>query len=79
VFDYQNIHVVYTKEAQTADAYIERTTHVIANSENADVTVVSSDGLVQMIVVGEGARRISSREFQGEVKRVNEEGLKGVK
>ena len=78
VFDYHNIHVVYTKEAQTADAYIERTTHVIANSQNADVTVVSSDGLVQMIVVGEGARRISSREFEGVIKRVNEEGLKGV-
>ena len=78
VMDYHNIHVVYTKEAQTADAYIERATHEIANSEMADVTVVSSDGLVQIIVMGEGARRMSSREFREEMRRVHAEGLKGV-
>jgi predicted RNA-binding protein with PIN domain len=67
--------VVYTKEAQTADAYIERATHVIAHRETADIAVVTSDGAEQMIVAGEGARRISSREFEAELQRVNGEGM----
>ncbi len=62
-FDYQNIHVVYTKEAQSADSYIQRATHEMRNKDKSDVTVVSSDGLVQLIVLGEGALRVSSREF----------------
>lgn len=74
VMDYHNIHVVYTREAQTADAYIERTTHEIMHGGDADITVVTSDGLEQMIVIGEGATRISSREFIHEVDRVNREG-----
>ena len=61
---YNNIYVVYTKEAQTADAYIERTTNEIFRREEASVSVVSSDGLVQMIVAGDGAIRISAREFE---------------
>ena len=61
--DYYNIHVVYTREAQTADAYIEHATHEIRNRNNSEVTVVSSDGIVQLIVMGEGAARMSSREF----------------
>lgn len=61
---YNNIYVVYTKEAQTADAYIERTTHEIFKREEASISVVSSDGLVQMIVAGDGAIRISAREFE---------------
>lgn len=72
---WSNLYVVYTKEAQTADAYIERTTHEIARREDADITVITSDGLEQMIVAGEGARRISSREFTAELERVNAEGL----
>lgn len=73
VVRYHNIHVVYTKEAETADAYIERTTHDIARTHQ--VTVATSDRLEQMIVIGEGARRISARELELEVKRVNEEAL----
>lgn len=61
---YQNIYIVYTKEAQTADAYIERTTHEMLKKDTSRVTVVSSDGLIQMIVAGEGAARVSSREFE---------------
>ncbi len=72
--DYHNIHVIYTKEKQTADAYIERATHEIMHAGDADVTVITSDGLEQMIVIGEGAHRMSSREFIGEVDRVNREG-----
>lgn len=72
---WNNLYVVYTREAQTADAYIERATHEIAGREDADITVITSDGLEQMIVVGEGARRISSREFEKELERVNTLGL----
>lgn len=60
-----NVHVVYTKEAQTADMYIERTTHEL--SQNYNVIVATSDALEQMIVIGHGARRMSSRELKLEV------------
>ena len=70
---YNNIYVVYTKEAQTADAYIERTTHDIIKSESALVSVVSSDNLVQTIVTGSGALRISAREFKTMVMEVKKE------
>ncbi len=62
VQEYHNIHVVYTKEAQTADSYIEKATHELAKKH--DVTVVTSDGLEQLIIMGQGARRVSSREFE---------------
>ncbi|MDD6192619.1 MAG: TetM/TetW/TetO/TetS family tetracycline resistance ribosomal protection protein [Lachnospiraceae bacterium] len=74
VVEYHNIHVVYTKEAETADAYIERISHEMAKEHQ--VTVATSDRLEQMIVIGNGARRISARELEAEVKRVNEEALK---
>ena len=67
---YNNIYVVYTKENQTADAYIERTTHEMVNRENADVTVISSDGLVQRIIMGDGARRVSARDFFDEMEKL---------
>lgn len=70
---YHNIYIVYTREAETADAYIERTTHEIAS--RAAVTVATSDALEQMIVIGEGARRMSSREFREEIARVKTESL----
>ena len=50
---YHNIHVVYTKEAETADQYIEKTVHRIGH--NGNVTVASSDGLEQIIIMGAGA------------------------
>ncbi len=65
--DYQNIHVVYTKEAETADYYIEHFAH--ENSKRYDITVVTSDGLEQVIIRGAGCALISSREFEEEVKR----------
>lgn len=72
---YNNIIVVYTGEAQTADQYIERYTH--ENSSKYDITVVTSDGLEQIIVTGKGAYIKSSREFEAEVvqafKNFNEE------
>lgn len=60
-----NVHIVYTKEAQTADMYIERVTHEL--SEKYHVVVATSDALEQMIVIGRGARRMSSRELKLEV------------
>lgn len=65
--DYQNIHVVYTKEAETADYYIEH--FAKENSRRYDITVVTSDGLEQVIIRGAGAALISSREFETEVER----------
>lgn len=69
--DYHNIHVVYTKEAETADAYIERFAH--ENGRKYDVTVATSDGLEQIIIRGQGCMLISSREFEKEVKRAEEQ------
>ena len=63
---YNNIIVVYTGEAQTADRYIERYAH--ENSSKYDITVVTSDGLEQVIVSGSGANITSSREFEREVR-----------
>lgn len=65
--DYLNIHQVFTAEAQTADAYIERFTH--EHGKKYDITVVTSDGLEQVIIRGAGAKLLSSREFIEEVER----------
>ena len=59
----------YTKEAETADMYIEKVTHEIGRKHN--VTVATSDGLEQIIVASQGAVRISAREFKGEIERVS--------
>ncbi|MBD5161968.1 MAG: GTP-binding protein [Oscillibacter sp.] len=65
---YRNIHVVYTREAETADAYIERATYEIARA-NPDrrVRVATSDSLEQLIILGHGAIRVSAREFHEEL------------
>lgn len=69
-FPYDDIEVVYTKEGETADAHIEKLTHEIARKHK--VTVVTSDGLEQIVTMGQGAIRMSSRDFKLEVERVNE-------
>ena len=63
-----NITVVYTKEAETADSYIEKAAHDL--SKNHKVRVATSDNLEQIIILGSGAYRISAREFYEEVKSV---------
>ena len=68
VIKYHNISVVYTKEAETADRYIERTAHEIAHKYN--VTVVTSDGVEQVIIRGAGCNLMSSRDFWDDVKRL---------
>ena len=70
VEQFHNISVVYTKEAETADMYIEKTTKEIAKKKR--VRVATSDGMEQIIILGHGATRISARAFQEEVKRVND-------
>lgn len=67
---YHNIHVVYTKEAETADMYIEKATKEIA--PNHRVRVATSDGLEQLIIMGHGAMRVSAAEFYREVMEVKE-------
>ena len=65
--DYHNIHVVYTKEAETADQYIEKFAH--ENGKKYRITVATSDGLEQIIIRGAGCRLLSARDFEADVKR----------
>lgn len=71
VMKYHNIHVVYTKEAETADQYIEKTVQEIGKKYH--VTVATSDALEQMIILGQGAQRISAKGFLEEIQTVNQE------
>lgn len=68
---YHNIYVVYTKEAETADQYIEKTVHQIG--KKYQVTVATSDALEQMIIWGQGAIRLSARGFWEEIQSVNDQ------
>ncbi len=70
---YHNIHVVYTKEAETADQYIEKVTHEIGRKHR--VRVATSDGLEQLIIMGQGAARVSARELKEEIMLTNKEML----
>lgn len=63
--DYHNIHVVFTKEAETADQYIEKFAHT--NASKYQVTVATSDGLEQIIIRGEGCRLLSVRDLHAEM------------
>ena len=62
---YHNIYVVYTKEAETADQYIEKTVHKIGRTHQ--VTVATSDGLEQIIIMGAGARRLSAKGLKEDI------------
>ena len=61
--------MVYTKEAETADQYIEKFAH--ENARRFDVSVATSDGVEQVIILGQGCRLISARELKEELDRVN--------
>ena len=63
-----NISVVYTKEAETADMYIEKTAHKLTKEHF--VRVATSDGLEQLIIVGSGAYRISAEAFYKDITEV---------
>ncbi|MCH1981740.1 TetM/TetW/TetO/TetS family tetracycline resistance ribosomal protection protein [Ruminococcus sp. OA3] len=69
IMEYHNIHVVYTKEAETADQYIERFAH--ENREKYQVVVATSDGLEQIIIRGQGCGLLSARDLQEEIREAN--------
>ncbi len=71
VEQYQNIHVVFTKEAETADMYIEKVTHEIGKKYK--VTVATSDGTEQVIIMQQGAYRMSAADLKSSVDWVNEQ------
>lgn len=69
--DYHNIHVVYTKEAETADQYIEKLAHQMGRRQR--VTVATSDGLEQLIIHGQGCLLMSARELWEDVERIRQQ------
>ena len=71
VIKYHNIHVIYTKEAETADQYIEKAVHAIGRQHK--VTVATSDGLEQVIIMGQGAQRLSSLGLKEEIDEMKKE------
>ncbi len=71
VIRYHNIDVVFTKEAETADLYIEKTTHELV--KNYKVTVATSDAVEQVIIFGAGAFRMSASMLQEEVRRTEQQ------
>jgi small GTP-binding protein len=70
IIDYDNMHVVYTREAQTADHFIEKFAH--DNQKKYNITVATSDGLEQIIIRGSGCAVLSARELKEEIERANE-------
>lgn len=68
---WHGLHVIYTREAETADMFIERATHELARAHR--VRVVTSDGAEQIIILGNGALRVSARAFRQEVAAVDAE------
>ena len=70
-FKYHNIHVVFTREAETADSYIERTVNEM--EKKYDITVATSDAAEQMIIWGEGARRETPADLREEIRMACEE------
>lgn len=71
LIQYHNIHVVYTREAETADQYIEKLVHDIG--KKYEVTVATSDALEQLIIWGAGANRLSARGLKEEIQRIEQE------
>lgn len=71
IIKYHNIHVIFTKEAETADQYIEKVTQEIGRTHH--VKVATSDKLEQVIILGKGATRLSARDLEKEIRETNEE------
>ena len=63
------VEIVYTKEGETADTYIERLSYELGKTSR--VKVATGDGMEQLVVLGHGAQRLSARELQWEVERVD--------
>ena len=71
VIQYHNIHVVFTKEAETADQYIEKVTQQM--NRQYSVAVATSDKLEQVIILGKGAMRLSARDLKKEIRETSSE------
>lgn len=69
---YHNIHVVYTKEAETADTYIEKASYQLSR-ERCRIKVATSDGAEQLIILGHGAFRVSAQDLRAELERTRGE------
>lgn len=69
VMEYHNIHVIFTKEAETADQYIEKVSHQLGREYR--VKVATSDKLEQVIILGRGATRLSARDLKKEIEETN--------
>ncbi len=74
--DYLGVHVVYTKEAETADQYIARFT--VENSKNFDITVATSDGMIQLIIRGEDSILMSAAQLEEDYKSLRGSALESV-
>ena len=72
-----DVDIVYTKTSQTADAYIEKAVHDL--KEKYDLSVASSDGLIQNAIFAQGAKRVSSRELELQVNNVNKKAMQVLK
>ncbi len=77
MLEYHNIYMVYTKEAQTADHYIEKFVH--DHKTKYHVTVATSDGLEQIIIRGQGCALLSARELKEEIESANEKMMQAYK
>ena len=71
IYRYHNIDVIFTREAETADQYIEKAAHEL--TKQYQVTVATSDAIEQIIIYGAGAVRLSARNFESEVVNVERE------
>lgn len=69
IFHYHNIDIVYTREAQTADNFIELVTQELGRK--VSIRVATSDGLEQVIILGKGAARMSARELKAELEKTD--------
>ena len=65
LFDYHNVHVVYTRQAETADQYIEK--FAIEKHKQYDISVASNDGMIQLIITGTGAYRMSAADLKADI------------
>ena len=74
LFDYHNVHVVYTRQAETADQYIEK--FAIEKHKQYDISVASNDGMIQLIITGAGAYRMSAADLKADIDMANE-SIKG--
>jgi predicted RNA-binding protein with PIN domain len=77
VFDYGDVRVVFTREAQTADGYIEKFAH--DNRKKYDITVATSDNLQQIIILGAGCSVISAGELKKDIARLDERISRALK